>query len=329
MTKVLIAEDDPSSLYMLRSLLEGSGYRVDAVPDGLSAIEAAREEPPDLLITDLMMPGMDGFALCRVWMRDPQLWTIPVIAYTGTYVSEEDRQLALDLGVEEFLVKPAEPDQILASVRAALTRAGREALDGAAALPDLEFFQRYVLRLRSKLKQKVDQMLDTEQELQQYVRRSESILNASPIGVFSFDREGRITSWNLAAERMLGYSEVEAVGCPIDLLAPDLPFAPGSPGGEPPALEAEPAKFVRREARLMHKDGRSREVSLDLVDTGPEVDVIGFITDQGAVASAKDEVSASNASSSRPSAWSRSACSRAGSPTTSTTSSPSSTATPS
>jgi CheY-like chemotaxis protein len=107
---VLIVDDKPENLYLLRALLTGNGFSVTCANEGGEALRAARSSRPDLIVSDILMPGMDGFALCREWKKDPDLRTIPFVFYTATYTDPRDEKLALDMGADRFLIKPTEPE---------------------------------------------------------------------------------------------------------------------------------------------------------------------------------------------------------------------------
>ena len=77
----------------------------------------ARQNPPDLIVSDILMPVMDGFSLCREWKKDERLKGIPFIFYTATYTDDRDRDFALSLGAERFLLKPMDPEDLLEAVR--------------------------------------------------------------------------------------------------------------------------------------------------------------------------------------------------------------------
>jgi CheY-like chemotaxis protein len=120
MTHVLVAEDHEENRTILKMLLEASGCRVTAAADGVEALAAARRDPPDAIVSDVEMPNMDGFALCRHWMQDAALRPIPFIFYSATYVRAEDEQFALALGAVRYLIKPLEVEVILRELGAVL-----------------------------------------------------------------------------------------------------------------------------------------------------------------------------------------------------------------
>jgi CheY-like chemotaxis protein len=125
MKKILVADDNQQNLYMLSAALKGNGYEVVEARNGRAALELARREPPDLAISDILMPEMDGYELCRVWKADGKLKSIPFVFYTATYTDPKDEDFGLSLGADRFLKKPAKLEVLL--------RAVEEVLAGAAA----------------------------------------------------------------------------------------------------------------------------------------------------------------------------------------------------
>jgi signal transduction histidine kinase len=113
MKTVLIADDNSNNRYFLQKLLEGYGYTTLQAENGAVALELARKSPPNVIISDLLMPVMDGFELCRQWKADTVLKNIPFIVYTATYTEPKDELLALSLGVDKFVIKPQSPEDII------------------------------------------------------------------------------------------------------------------------------------------------------------------------------------------------------------------------
>ena len=123
MPRVLIVDDSEDNLYYLRTLLGAYGYEVESAVHGAEALEKARHSPPGLVISDLLMPVMDGYTLLRQWRLDDHLRNIPFVVYTATYTSPEDETLAVNLGADAFIVKPKEPDEFMAAIGHVLSRA--------------------------------------------------------------------------------------------------------------------------------------------------------------------------------------------------------------
>lgn len=115
--RILIADDRPDNRYFLQSLLTGHGYQVLSTKDGQEALEILKNEVVDAIITDILMPVLDGYDLCQLVKKDPNLAKIPFIFYTASYTEERHRIFGLSLGADEYLCKPSEPDDLLAIVR--------------------------------------------------------------------------------------------------------------------------------------------------------------------------------------------------------------------
>jgi len=160
MTRILIADDIPQNLYLLEALLKGYGYEVSSVGNGADALDLARKTPPDLIITDILMPGMDGFELCRHFKTDEQLRHIPFIFYTAHYTDPKDEQFALSLGADRYVTKPQQPELLRQIVGEVL----EEHAQGTIASPvkpteeDEAVLQQYSEVLFRQLEKKVSQL---------------------------------------------------------------------------------------------------------------------------------------------------------------------------
>jgi PAS domain S-box-containing protein len=123
MKRILIVDDKPENLYLLSVILRGYECVVDEARHGAEALVKAHQQPPDLIISDLLMPVMDGYTLMRHWKADELLKAIPFVVYTATYTEPKDEKLALDLGADAFILKPTEPEPFMARLREVLAKA--------------------------------------------------------------------------------------------------------------------------------------------------------------------------------------------------------------
>ncbi len=127
--RVLVVEDDPTVRDVVAAYLRAAGLAVEEAADGVSALAVASSRPPDLVVLDLMLPGLDGLEVCRRLLeRRPDL---PVVMLTALG-EEEDRIAGLETGADDYVVKPFSPRELVLRVRAVLRRSGFDAGDTAA-----------------------------------------------------------------------------------------------------------------------------------------------------------------------------------------------------
>ena len=167
MSKLLIVDDDEQNLYMLQVLLQGYGYDVESATNGAEALEKARCDPPDMIISDILMPVMDGFSLCRKWKRDEHLKTIPFVFYTATYTDPKDEEFALNLGAERFIVKPVEPEAFMKILQEVLEayHTGHLVAPREPVEEEEVFITEYNKALIRKLEDKMVQLEETNRAL--------------------------------------------------------------------------------------------------------------------------------------------------------------------
>ena len=123
--KVLIVDDEIDSLKLIGLLLESKGYQIVAAQNGERAIEKALQEPPDLVILDVMMPGMSGYEVCRRLRTNPQTATIPILMFTAK-TQVMDKVIGFEAGADEYLTKPIQPAELLDRVEMLLTSTAEE-----------------------------------------------------------------------------------------------------------------------------------------------------------------------------------------------------------
>ena len=126
---VLIIEDNPNTVELARLYLCRDGHKVVVATDGVEGLRLAREARPDLIVLDLMLPGLDGMEICRTLREES---SVPIVMLTAR-VEEEDRLAGLDLGADDYVTKPFSPRELAARVRAVLRRASRDALQPGSA----------------------------------------------------------------------------------------------------------------------------------------------------------------------------------------------------
>ena len=119
--KILIADDDPIVRSFLDALLTDAGYEVITASDGEKALAGVREQKPDLVILDLVMPYRDGFEVCRAIRSTPEVRSVPVIILSMKD-RESDALKAFDLGADEFIRKPFNPLELLARIKKLLAQ---------------------------------------------------------------------------------------------------------------------------------------------------------------------------------------------------------------
>lgn len=119
--RILIVEDDTDIAALIAHYLEKAGYASEMVSDGGRALTTARETPPDLIILDLMLPGLNGLEVCKALRLDNRTAALPIIMLTARG-EESERILGLDSGADDYVVKPFSPNELMARVRALLRR---------------------------------------------------------------------------------------------------------------------------------------------------------------------------------------------------------------
>jgi len=120
MTKILVVEDDLTLLELLSYNLRNLSYQVVTASDGIGALEAARQEGPDLILLDIMLPELDGYDVCRILRKEGN--TVPILMLTAK-TEEMDKVMGLELGADDYITKPFSLRELLARVRAMLRRA--------------------------------------------------------------------------------------------------------------------------------------------------------------------------------------------------------------
>lgn len=151
---LLVVEDVPDILMLLVETLKFKGYRVVTATNGEEALEIIQKERPALIITDILMPKMDGFSLVHRLRLDPSTRNIPVMFLSATYITPEDKEFAHIIGVTRFIEKPVNLEEFFPSIEELLAKGRYD----TRPLNDLQFYEGYKKRLETKLKHKNTQI---------------------------------------------------------------------------------------------------------------------------------------------------------------------------
>jgi PAS domain S-box-containing protein/putative nucleotidyltransferase with HDIG domain len=214
--KVLIVDDDSANRYMLESLLEGHGMEVTSAENGEDALNKARLSPPDMIVTDILMPVMDGYTLCRQWKSDDKLKHIPFIFYTATYIDPNDEDFALSLGAERFIIKPQDPKIFMNILKEVLGEKYEEKRVVTYPLgEEMEFFRKHNETLFRKLEKKMMdlEILNQKLKIMDETHRL-SFENATDV-IYTIDADLNVLSLSSSVERILGYKPQDFIGRPV------------------------------------------------------------------------------------------------------------------
>ncbi|HEX7628645.1 MAG TPA: PAS domain S-box protein, partial [Candidatus Methanoperedens sp.] len=219
--KVLVVDDNRLDRLMLSKMLLSNNYEVVEAVNGVEALELISSQKPDIVVSDIMMPVMDGFMLLREIRKSTSLKELPIIFYSASYVNEKDRELANALGVSRFIIKPLEPRELVKEITQALLdiSSGKMKISEPAPIKEEEYLEWYSRRLFKKLEEKVFQLEKEieerkriEEELQKSEAQFKAIFEEAPIGMSSVDTQGRTLETNHILQQMLGFTEEELKG---------------------------------------------------------------------------------------------------------------------
>jgi len=211
MATILIVDDRPTNRQMLVTLLGYGGHRLLEASDGTEALTVAEAEQPGLIISDIVMPTMDGYEFVRQLRSKPAIAHTKVIFYTASDRKPEAQKLARACGVEHVIVKPAEPKEILGVIEEALAKPSLS----PAPQPAGEFDRDHRRLLTDNLARKVNELEAANAELkaaQDQLRLQAGALEAAADGVIISDQKGRIVWVNRAFCDLTGYTLGEVAG---------------------------------------------------------------------------------------------------------------------
>jgi len=280
--KILVVEDDRDIRTLIENMLEKRGYTVECSENGRDALEKARLSPPDLIVSDIMMPEMDGFIFCRKIKADERLKKIPVILYTGTKSEKDEEELALGMGAVRFLAKPSDINVLLAAIKEALGKAGKaeSVLPAQAPAAGAEVDHNYLRVLSRKLLVKEQELAETSKRLEESEGLYRRLVENIPDIIYSYSTKRGGIYYSSSVEAVLGYS------CDFLLKNPFLWNSSVHPEDQPRVTQAINGFSKDRgfdlEYRIKSRAGdwqwfRDRSVGMHLL--GDEVIIDGIATD--------------------------------------------------
>ncbi|TMK53907.1 MAG: response regulator [Actinobacteria bacterium] len=285
MATILVVDDRPGNRRLLATVLGERGHVVIEAGDGAQGLAMTRDQLPDLVITDILMPVMDGYEMVRELRRDPLLASTRVIFHSANYLQDEVRRLAATSGVNYVLEKSGDPHLVISVVEEALATDA----PGPAPGPDEEVPREHLRALSAKLAQRVLELETTELALRQSERRFRSLIESSPVGVFSMTLDGTPTYSNARLDEICGNAgSVEGAPSWIDRVHPDdlAAIVPGTgEGGRSPAP-------YRRQVRIVRSAGEERWADVQAAPCLDDQDVatayVGTVEDVTEVVGARE-----------------------------------------
>ncbi len=211
---ILIVDDTLTNLEVLFGCLTNAGFRILVAEDGMSAIENAKYALPDLILLDILMPGLDGFETCRRLKADEATAEIPVIFMTAL-AETVDKVKGFSLGAVDYITKPFQQEEVLARVQAHVI---------------LRHLTQQLQQQNTRLEQEIQERQRKEVALSESEERFRLLVErVKDYAIFMLDPSGRIVSWNSGAERIKGYRADEIIGQSFSRFYPDEEIRRGRP----------------------------------------------------------------------------------------------------
>lgn len=219
--KVLIVDDNKNDRRILSKLLFSNKYEVSDAENGSAALKMIEQSKPDLIISDIMMPVMDGFTFLREIMKNPKTKDIPFVFYTASYTRDKDKELAKALGALLFITKPVEPRDLLNEIETALhdISTGMEKSVPPLIESDENYFKEYTSRLFNKLEDKIIELEQeikmrkhSEDELGKAAQQWYTTFNALKDAVCILDINGSVLRGNKAMTELTGKNYNKLIG---------------------------------------------------------------------------------------------------------------------
>ncbi len=220
--RILLVDDNEKSLTFHKRLFERKGFEIETATNGIEGLAVAKEKVPDIVISDILMPEMDGFTFCKNWNEDEILKEVPFVFYTAVFTAEEDEKFAYALGARAFIRKPIDTELFLKKVNLLFLSPGKrefpERIDDPEKLFD--FYKRYSSRLQKVLEDKIEELESYKElnakleEQKKYYNKKYQLLKKDVFGTFeamsfliALHRKGKIIYANKAGKEAVRASK--------------------------------------------------------------------------------------------------------------------------
>lgn len=230
--KILIVDDNAADRKLLRYILVRHGCDIIEAADGEEGLALARDHRPALIVSDALMPRMDGFQFLRRIKGDPGLAAIPFIFYTSVYTGKMDEELARSLGADAFVVKPKEPDELWAAIAPVLAagQGQHKPVRSELLQEEEEYLRQYSRIVTAKIEEKLKELERANAEVRAQARSYRNLFNSIRDVIIVTDTEGIIRDANQPAlQDTFGYELGKVLGRPVEILL--AAAAAGDPGG--------------------------------------------------------------------------------------------------
>lgn len=238
MVKILIVDDNEANLFMTKSILEDKGFTVRTAVNGIDALKKVEQESIDVVISDILMPIMDGYTLCETLKKDELCKEIPVLLISSTFLDPPDYEHGVHAGADAFIRKDQKSSDFITEILYYLNKFSKSGYIASAyhtENPNDDESQRYSKSLIQKLLVKVDQLEESNKLL---IQKEESlgnlhsflsnIINSLSTILICIDLKGNVTEWNKQAEKVFEVPTASALGNSVENLIPQIIKETGS-----------------------------------------------------------------------------------------------------
>jgi PAS domain S-box-containing protein/putative nucleotidyltransferase with HDIG domain len=222
--RIFVVDDSDDNLNFFKSLFESKNYKVTTAVNGEDALKKLRTLRADVIISDIVMPVMDGFLFLQECKSDEKLGTIPFILITGAFLDDKDESLAKKMGVNAFIRKPIEADRLLETVENVLEQSKTKKKGRKPKTPKDVLAKQYTINLAAKLEarmkdleREIKERQDAEKTADENQRRFQILFETMESGAICIDSAGMVQLANQSAEMILGLKQEYLIGRPFPI----------------------------------------------------------------------------------------------------------------